>query len=81
MAKPRQTGSKRQRERTKLEQKQDKARRKAARREEADEKRAEADDGVDPDLAGIVPGPQPLPEEYGLSDEEEEEKKPAQKGA
>jgi hypothetical protein len=44
----------------------DKQREKAAKRQERDRMKAErppADPGEDPDIAGIVPGPQPIPEE------------------
>ena len=34
---------------------------------------AEGAGGEDPDIAGIVPGPQPLPEEWGESEEPERE--------
>jgi hypothetical protein len=50
-----------QRERDRKERREDRARRKAERREAAKENPA-AEDGVDPDIAHIVPGPQPLPE-------------------
>ena len=51
---------------------QERAREKAAKRVERKETKAKIDRGaadVDPDIAGIVPGPQPLP--YELTDEEE----------
>ncbi len=44
----------------------EKQREKDARREERKREKAErpaAEDGVDPDIAGIIPGPQPKPEE------------------
>lgn len=50
---------------------QERAREKAARRLERKEAKAKAEraaSDVDPDIAGIVPGPQPLP--YDLEDEE-----------
>lgn len=50
---------------------QERAREKAARRLERKEAKGKAERGasdVDPDIAGIVPGPQPLP--YDLEDEE-----------
>jgi len=56
MAQPRTTFAKRQRERAKQEKKEEKARR-AAERKEAKQDRGHSD--VDPDIAGIVPGPQP----------------------
>lgn len=50
---------------------QERAREKAAKRVERKETRVKVDraSDVDPDIAGIVPGPQPLP--YDLLDEEE----------
>jgi hypothetical protein len=59
--KSRPSQQKRQRER----QKQERRTEKLARRQEAAEKRATSPgrpDGVDPDLEGIQPGPQPLQE-------------------
>ena len=57
MAQPRSTFAKRQRERQKQEKREEKARRRAERQKERDARVAE--DGEDPDIAGIVPGPQP----------------------
>jgi hypothetical protein len=51
---------------------QERAREKAAKRVERKETRVKTDRAAapeDPDIAGIVPGPQPLP--YDLLDEEE----------
>jgi hypothetical protein len=51
---------------------QERAREKAAKRVERKETRIKVDRAAadeDPDIAGIVPGPQPLP--YDLVDEEE----------
>ncbi|MFI5184103.1 MAG: hypothetical protein ACHQNV_06880 [Vicinamibacteria bacterium] len=51
---------------------QERAREKAAKRVERDETKVKLDRKAapeDPDIAGIVPGPQPLP--YDLLDEEE----------
>jgi len=51
---------------------QERAREKAAKRVERKETRVKVDRNaadVDPDIAGIVPGPQPLP--YDLLDEDE----------
>ena len=56
MAQPRTTFAKRQRERAKQEKKEEKARRAAERKET---KLDRGDSDVDPDIAGIVPGPQP----------------------
>ena len=60
MQKSRPTQNKRARERAKQEKQQQKA----ARRLESKTRRATqgtADSGEDPDIAGIVPGPQPSP--------------------
>ena len=59
MAKPRTTFTKRQRERAKHEKRDEKARRLAQRRAERPDRVIDSDE--DPDIAGIVPGPQPLP--------------------
>ena len=51
---------------------QERAREKAAKRVERKEAKGKGDnrpEGEDPDIAGIVPGPQPLP--YDLLEEEE----------
>ena len=56
---------------------QERAREKAAKRVQLKETKVKVDrNGVpeDPDIAGIVPGPQPLP--YDLLDEDEPEPKP-----
>ena len=52
---------------------QERAREKAAKRVERKETKPKLDRsaGEDPDIAGIVPGPQPLP--YDLPEEEKEE--------
>ena len=58
------TFAKRQRE----QNQKDKAQQKAARREErkaSKEPRAPGEDDIDPDLVGIVPGPQPRDEDAG----------------
>jgi hypothetical protein len=65
---------KRERERARAE----KQKAKAVRREEAKQRRNEAvpnEPGVDPDIAGIVPGPQPNPwlDEEETADEEKNE--------
>ena len=55
------TATKRQKEQARLEHRQKKAAEKKARK--ADKaSRPERPDGIDPDIADIVPGPQPLPE-------------------
>ena len=56
------TATKRQKEQKRLEARQKKAAEKALRKKEKAERPTVAADGVDPDIAGIVPGPQPLPE-------------------
>ncbi len=58
------TFSKRQRERDKREKKQAKAERREQRKVARADRPNEADQGEDPDIAGIVPGPQPLPPEF-----------------
>lgn len=53
--------------REKEKARQQRAREKDARRVEAKERRATAPlraDGEDPDIAGIIPGPQPLPPQF-----------------
>jgi hypothetical protein len=50
--------NKRNREQAKREKQQEKAARRAARSQDRNN-RAESADGEDPDIAGIVPGPQP----------------------
>lgn len=46
------------------ERKQDKAERREQRKAEKAERAQSIEDGEDPDLAGIKPGPQPLPEQF-----------------
>ncbi len=66
---------KRKRERERQERRQAKAEKRAQRQRE--QKEAPGVAGEDPDIAGIVPGPQPLP---GWEDEQEEpeEEKPSE---
>ncbi len=54
--------NKRQKERQRQEHQKEKAERKRLRQEEKRD-RAPRTDGVDPDIAGIVPGPQPRTDE------------------
>ena len=54
---------KRNREQAKREKAQEKADRKAQRGNDKGSRAALIAEGEDPDLAGIVPGPQPIPEE------------------
>ena len=72
------TAQKRAREKARIERQKEKEQRRAENRE----RRANATtrgEGEDPDIAGIVPGPQPLPDEWQplptdvYSDEEEGE--------
>ena len=56
------SAKKRQREAQRLAAHRDKAERKAERKAEKANRPAGAE-GEDPDIAGIVPGPQPLPDE------------------
>ena len=55
------TFMKRQKELARLEKQKEKAAKKLQKSKEPKERGA---DGEDPDLAGIVPGPQPLPEDW-----------------
>jgi hypothetical protein len=57
------TFQKRQKERARLDKQRDKAEKMRLRRAQPNT-RANAEPGVDPDIAGIVPGPQPLPEQF-----------------
>ena len=53
--------------REKEKRRQERARDKAARRQERGDQRASREkspDGVDPDIAHIVPGPQPPPQDW-----------------
>lgn len=53
---------KRQKEKNRIEKRQEKEAKRLQRKEErANRPRP---DGEDPDIAGIVPGPQPIPEDY-----------------
>jgi hypothetical protein len=54
------TALKRQKELARRERQQKKVRRREVRRAESDERRKSVTAGADPDLEGIVPGPQPL---------------------
>lgn len=53
--------AKRQRERERQRKRAEKAARRRERRERGDDDSGDADNGIDPDIAGIVPGPQPHP--------------------
>ena len=67
--KARPTGEKRRKERARQEKKRDKAEKREQRKAERENRAGRSDQDEDPDIAGIVPGPQPLPEEYGIVDE------------
>lgn len=69
MAKARPTITKRLREKARQERRERKSERRLQRGEERAD-RPEAVDGEDPDLAGIVAGPQPIPEWMREDDEE-----------
>jgi hypothetical protein len=64
--KGRATFAKRQKEIARQERARDKAAKRVER--EATKTKSDRSAGVDPDIAGIVPGPQPLP--YDLPEEE-----------
>ena len=57
------TFQKRQKERARLDKQRDKNAKKQQRRDEPSS-RATSEPGVDPDIAGIVAGPQPIPPEF-----------------
>jgi hypothetical protein len=57
------TFQKRQKERARLDKQRDKAEKMRLRRAQPSA-RSTAEPGVDPDIAGIIPGPQPLPEQF-----------------
>ena len=57
------TFQKRQKERARLDKQRDKSEEKKLRREQPNT-RVASESGVDPDIAGIIPGPQPVPDEF-----------------
>ncbi|MDB4937826.1 MAG: hypothetical protein JWP87_4798 [Labilithrix sp.] len=57
------TFQKRQKERARLDKQRDKSEEKKLRREQPNA-RVTSEPGVDPDIAGIIPGPQPVPDEF-----------------
>jgi hypothetical protein len=61
------TLQKRQREKERQSRQREKEALRRQRREERAQ-RPPGEPGVDPDIAGIIPGPQPIPEEEELSD-------------
>lgn len=65
MGKPNQaTKAKRDRERLRQERQQEKVEKRALRSETKKERTQMIEDGIDPDLAGIVAGPQAIKGEY-----------------
>ncbi len=62
--KSKQTFLKRAKEKNRQERKQEKAAKKAEMRELKANLPARAEGDEDPDIAGIVPGPQPLPPQF-----------------
>ncbi len=71
MAQSRPSVLKRQRERARMEKRRAKAERKADRDQEKIEQAEGREEGIDPDIGHIQPGPQPLPEhfDYGIVDD------------
>jgi hypothetical protein len=68
--KARPTGEKRRKERARQEKKRDKAEKREQRKVDKVGRESRSDLEEDPDIAGIVPGPQPLPEEFGIDESE-----------
>jgi len=62
--KSRPTFKKRQKEMARKQRKQDKMARRMERKQERQQSDGTGFTGEDPDIAGIRPGPQPLPEDY-----------------
>ena len=58
------TITKRLRERSRQERRKQKEEKRAVRNAEKEERPASEVGEEDPDIAGIIPGPQPLPEDY-----------------
>jgi hypothetical protein len=58
MNRGRPTRLKREKEKARIERRQEKEARREAKKHQAPRQRA---DGIDPDIAGITPGPQPSP--------------------
>jgi hypothetical protein len=57
------TFAKRQKERARQDKQREKEEKRKQRRAEGPVQRAPVAPGEDPDIAGIIPGPQPIPEE------------------
>ena len=56
-------GNKRRKELARMEKRDEKEQRKVGRKNQSTDRQKLIDAGEDPDLAGIIPGPQPIPEE------------------
>lgn len=67
------THLKRERERAKAERQKQKAARRSEAKQQRDQAGPRSRDGEDPDIAGIVPGPQPPPWGYDEDDRNEKE--------
>lgn len=61
------TFQKRQKERARQQKQQDKAARRLENKQNKNQAGPRDPGTEDPDIAGIVPGPQPLPEQWGES--------------
>jgi hypothetical protein len=75
MARSKYSSQKRSRELARKQKNQDKISRKQEARKRKEESRPSLN-GVDSDITGIVPGPQPLPEQW--NDERERDESPAE---
>jgi hypothetical protein len=66
------TFQKRQKERARQQKQQDKAARRLEIKQNKVQNGSRGHGADDPDIAGIVPGPQPLPEQWGESERDSE---------
>ncbi len=66
------TFQKRQKERARQQKQQDKAARRLEIKQNKVQTGPRGSGAEDPDIAGIVPGPQPLPEQWGESERDSE---------
>ena len=64
------TFQKRQKERARQQKQQDKAARQLEIKQNKGQNSPRGSGAEDPDIAGIVPGPQPLPEQWGESEKD-----------